>query len=301
MIIMTFYEEISANKTKSVVLIIIFFILVMALGYFFGFFFATPIFGLIIAFIIMVIMVLVGYYSGDSIILSMHKAKEIKKEDDPYLWNTVEGLSIAAQIPMPKVYIIEEDSPNAFATGRDPQHSSITVTSGLRKIMNRQELEGVLSHEMSHIKNFDIRYMMLITILVGVIALLSDFMLRSFLWGGARSGDRKGGGVLVLVFIAIGIILAILAPIIAQILRFAASRQREYLADASGTQLTRNPQGLANALKKIRDAKDKVVDTANKGTAHLFIENPLRGLKGVNNLFSTHPDINLRIAKLEKM
>ena len=126
---MTFYEEISANKTKSVVLIIIFFILVMALGYFFGFFFATPIFGLIIAFVIMVIMVLVGYYSGDSIILSMHKAKEIKKEDDPYLWNTVEGLSIAAQIPMPKVYIIEEESPNAFATGRDPKHSSITVTS----------------------------------------------------------------------------------------------------------------------------------------------------------------------------
>jgi len=208
---------------------------------------------------------------------------------------------MAAGIPTPRMYMIQEESPNAFATGRDPKHASITVTSGLRKSLNRQELEGVIAHEMSHIKNFDIRYMMLVTVLAGVVVLLSDFILRSFLWGGARSGDRKNGGGVFLVLILLGVALAILSPIIAQIIKFAASRQREYLADADGALLTRNPQGLANALKKIRDAKDKVVDDANKATSHLFIENPLRGLGGMNKLFSTHPDINVRIQKLESM
>ena len=295
------YDSIAHNKRNSVFIIIAFILIVGALSYFIGILFATPFIGLIIGLFFVIFMTLIGYYSGGSLILKMHHAKEVSKKDDPYLVNTVEGLALAAGIPMPKVYMIKEDSPNAFATGRDPKHASVTVTSGLRNIMNRQELEGVLAHEMSHIKNLDIRYMMLVTILAGVVALLSDFILRSFLWGGARSHQRRSGGGVLLVLILIGIALAVLSPIIAQIIKFAASRQREFLADASGALLTRNPSGLASALKKIRDAKDKVVDDANKATAHLFIENPLRGLGGMNQLFSTHPDINQRIQRLEKM
>ncbi len=294
------YDAITHNKRNSVFLILAFILIVGLLSYFLGIFFASPAIGLIFGFFFILVMMLIGYYGGNSLILAMHKAKEVHKKDDPYLVNTVEGLALAAGIPTPKIYMIEESSPNAFATGRDPKHASITVTSGLRSSLDRQELEGVIAHEMSHIKNFDIRYMMLVTILAGVVVLLSDFILRSFLFGGARSHNRKGGGIF-LILILLGIALAILSPIIAQIIKFAASRQREYLADASGAMLTRNPQGLANALKKIRDAKDKVVDDANKATAHLFIENPLRGLGGMNNLFSTHPDINQRIERLEKM
>lgn len=294
------YDAISSNKRNSVVLVIAFIIIALGLSYFLGFFFANAFVGLILGIIFIIIMMLIGFYGGDSLILSMHHAKEVSKKEDPYLVNTIEGLSLAAGIPVPKIYIIKENSPNAFATGRDPQHASITVTSGLREIMDRQELEGVIAHEMSHIKNFDIRYMMLVTILAGVVVLISDFILRSFLWGGARSHDRKSGGIGI-ALILIGLLLAILSPIVAQLIKLAASRQREYLADVSGTMLTRNPQGLANALKKIRDAKDKIVDDANKATAHLFIENPLRGLGGMNELFSTHPDINSRIKRLEEM
>ncbi len=294
------YDYISINKRNSVLIIIAFTLIIFALSYVLGALFGNSIIGLVLGFIIIIVMVLIGYYSGDSIILKMHKAKEVSKEDDPYLVNTVEGLAIAAGIPKPKVYMIKESSPNAFASGRGPEHASITVTTGLREALNREELEGVIAHEMSHIKNFDIRYMMLVAILAGSIVLISDFILRSFLWGGARSHDRKGGNV-VLVLILLGLALAILSPIIAQIIKFAASRQREYLADASGALLTRNPNGLANALKKIRDAKDKVVDDANKSTAHLFIENPLRGLGGINQLFATHPPINERIRRLEEM
>ena len=293
------YDAISDNKRNSIILIIAFIIIALGLSYFLGYLFDNAFIGLIFGILFVIIMTLIGYYSGDSLILSMHHAKEVSKKDDAYLVNTVEGLSIAAGVPTPKIYIINENSPNAFATGRDPKHASITVTTGLRNIMDRQELEGVLAHEMSHIKNLDIRYMMLVTILAGVVVLVSDFILRSFLWGGARSHDRKGGAGVILILI--GITLAILTPIVAQLIKFAASRQREYLADASGAMLTRNPQGLADALKKIRDAKDKVVDDANKATAHLFIENPLRGLGGMNNLFSSHPDINQRIKRLEGM
>ena len=189
------YDAISSNKRNSVVLVIAFIIIALGLSYFLGFFFANAFVGLIFGIIFIIIMMLIGFYGGDSLILSMHHAKEVSKKEDPYLVNTIEGLSLAAGIPVPKIYIIQENSPNAFATGRDPQHASITVTSGLREIMDRQELEGVIAHEMSHIKNFDIRYMMLVTILAGVVVLISDFILRSFLWGGARSHDRKSGGI----------------------------------------------------------------------------------------------------------
>jgi heat shock protein HtpX len=296
-----FYTEISANRWKTFFLLFLFSLVIIGLGAAFGQVLGKgmAITGMVIAFIISIIMITVSFYSGDKTVLSISRAKEVTKKDDPFLINTVEGLSIAAGIPMPKVYIIEETSINAFATGRDPEHASIAVTTGARKRLNRTELEGVLAHEMSHIKNFDIRYMMLVAVMVGVIVLFSDIMFRTFLWGGGNN-DRKGGGGAV--FIIIAIALAILAPIIAQLIRLAVSRKREYLADASGAQLTRYPPGLANALKKIRDDHDKVVDTANKATAHLYIENPLRNRRSfLNNMFSTHPDVNERIARLEAM
>ena len=247
-------------------------------------------------------MMLIGFYSGDQLILSMSNAKEVSKKEDPYLVNIIEGLAMAAGVPTPKVYMIQENSMNAFATGRDPQHASITVTSGLRKNMNREEIEGVVAHEMSHIKNYDIRLMMLTVVLVGVVVLLSDFLLRSFLWGPKSRDEKNGGGVIFLIAIIVGVILAILAPLIAELIKLAISRQREYLADSSAVLLSRNPEGLASALKKIKNDSDKMVDTANKATAHLYIENPLRKIGGsMNKLFSTHPPIEDRIKRLEAM
>lgn len=300
---MNIYDQISHNKRNSILLVTLFIVIIFVLGYVFGYIFATTTIGIVIAFFISFFMILIGYFLGDKLILSMSGAKQVTKKDDPYLVNTVEALSIGAGIPTPKVYVINENSMNAFATGRDPKHSVIAVTLGLRKNLNREELEGVLAHEMSHIKNYDIRMMMLVAILVGVIALLSDFMLRSFWWGPrSHKHNSRGSGGILLIVVLVGVILAILAPIIAQLIKFAVSRQREYLADSSGALLTKNPRGLANALKKIKNDKDKLVDTANKATAHLYIENPLRNLGGkVNHLFSTHPPIDLRIKRLEEM
>lgn len=302
-----FYSEISANNWKTVLLFVVFFILVFLFGAAFGAYIGDIIFGLVIAFIIGVIYSLIMYKSGAKTILATVKAKEVLKKDDPYLYHTVEGLSIAAGLKVPpKIYMIEEDSMNAFATGIKPEKSYICVTSGLRKRMNRQELEGVIAHEMSHIKNFDIKVMLLAAVLVGIVILLSDIIFRSFLFGGARGsrgGNRDSGGAQ-LILIAIAIVLAILAPIIAQLIKLAISRKREYLADASAVELTRNPSGLASALKKIKNDVDVKVDSANKATAHLFIENPLRHTKRKQlfaKMFSTHPPIDNRIRRLEGM
>jgi heat shock protein HtpX len=233
----------------------------------------------------------------------MSGAKEAQKPEHAYLINTVEGLSIAAGIPMPKVYVIEDTALNAFATGRDPKNSYVAVTSGLLKKLNRQELEGVLAHEISHIKNYDIRVMMLAAVMVGVTVLLSDFLLRSFLWGG-KDRDRENNQA-TLVLILIGFVLAILSPLIGEMMKLAISRKREFLADASAALITRHPKGLADALRKIKEDPDPLVDHANKATAHLYISTPFRkeGKKGswLQSLFSTHPDINERIKKLEEM
>ncbi|RMF55312.1 zinc metalloprotease HtpX [Candidatus Woesearchaeota archaeon] len=295
-----FYEEISKNKLKSYALMVFFSLLIIVLGYVFGeVFLGDYMFGMVFAFIIAIIYSLIAYHSGSNMILSLSHAKPVTKKDDPFYWNTVEGLSIAAGIPMPKIYMIQEESINAFATGKDPEHSAVCITSGARKRLNRAELEGVLAHEISHIKNYDIRFMMLVTVMIGIVALLSDFMLRSFLWGGGRRDSKSGGNVILIV---VALAMAILAPIIAQMIRFAISRKREFLADASGAKLTRYPKGLADALRKIKNDHDKVVDTANKATAHLYIENPLRNLKGgLNRMFSTHPPIDERIKALESM
>jgi heat shock protein HtpX len=300
-----FYSQITVNKWKSYFLLFFFalFIILFAYVISIAFFPGFTITILILAFIFSIVYILIAFNSGDKMVLAATHAKEVKKKDDPFLVNTVEGLAIAAGIPKPKVYLIKEDSINAFAAGKDPKHASVTVTSGARHRLNRQELEGVIAHEISHVKNYDVRMMVLVAVLVGVIVLISDIMLRSFIWGGAgRRGGGEGGGQARLIMIVIAIGLAILAPIIAQLIKLAISRKREYLADANGALLTRYPPGLANALKKIRDDHDKVVDTANRGMAHLFIENPLRHTKRMfSGLFSTHPPINDRIKRLQSM
>ncbi|MFH1210676.1 MAG: zinc metalloprotease HtpX [archaeon] len=296
------YEEIASNKRKSYFLIFVFFILVIALGLVFGLYFNNIYFGAILAFLFSIVYFLISYYSGDRMILAVSHARPVEKKDYPHLYNTVEGLAIAAGTPMPKIYVIDDTAINAFATGRDPKHASITVTKGAVQKLNRQELEGVIGHEMSHIKNFDIRLMMLTAVLIGVTVLLSDIILRSFIYGAGRRDDRREGGNITIIFILVGLALAILAPIVAKMMQLAISRKREYLADADGALITRYPQGLADALKKIKNDKDPLVDSANKATAHLYIANPLRNIKGfMNNLFSTHPPIEERIKRLEAM
>ena len=295
------YDEISSNKRNSIILISVFLVIIILLGYVIGAYLGSMILGPIIAFLFSITFILISYYTGDKLILSMSSAKEVSKKDQPYLVNTIEGLAIAAGIPTPKIYIIEDSAINAFASGRDPKHAAITVTIGALKRLNREELEGVIGHEMSHIKNYDVRFMMLTVMLVGIIVLLSDLIFRMF-WFGPRRNNEKGAGGVLLIILVLGLVLAILSPLIAQLLKFSISRKREFLADANGALLTRNPGGLANALKKIRDDKEPLVEASNKATAALFIENPLRKVGGkINSLFSSHPDINLRIQKLEKM
>ena len=300
---MGIYEEINSNKRRSYILIFCFLIFIIFLGLVIGVFYGNLYFGIILALVIGTIYFLISYYGGANAILTMTRAKEAKKPEYAHLINTVEGLSIAAGLAKPpKVYVIEDDALNAFATGRDPEHSAITVTTGLLKKLNRLELEGVIAHEMSHIKNFDIRVMMLAAVMVGMTVLLSDFLLRSFLWG--RGGSRdKDSNQLTIVFILVGLALAILSPFIGEAIKLAISRKREYLADASGAILTRYPKGLADALKKIKEDPDPLVDHANKATAHLFISTPFRKSKGsfMQKIFSTHPPIDERIARLEKM
>jgi heat shock protein HtpX len=299
---MGIYEEITWNKRKSYLLIFFFMVFVILIGFVVGFFYGSTYFGVGLALVIGIIYFLVSYYGGAKAILAMTKAKEATKPKYTHLINTVEGLTIAAGLAKPpKVYVIDDSALNAFATGRSPEHSSITVTTGLLEKMNRLELEGVIAHEMSHIKNFDIRVMMLAAVMVGITVLLSDFLLRSFLWG--RGGRNKEGGQLTFVFIIVGIALAILAPLVGEAIKLAISRKREYLADASGALLTRYPKGLADALKKIKGDPDPLVDHANKATAHLFISTPFRKSKRsfMKKLYSTHPPIDDRIKRLEGM
>ncbi len=292
----SFYEHIASNKRKSVFLVALVIGFIIFLGYVIGLLFVTPIVGVSIAVIVSIIFILFAYYSGDNLILSATGARLATKQEFPYLVNTVEGLSIAAGLPMPKVYVIDDPNPNAFATGRDPKHASVAVTTSLLETMNRSELEGVLAHEMSHVKNYDVRYMLLTTVLVGIIVLLADFMTRAMFFSG--SNRNREGGNLNVILIVVALILAILSPIFAQLIVFAVSRKREYLADASGAMLTRHPQGLAGALKKLRDHKVVKTKLANKALAQLYISNPFRN---AGSWFSTHPPIEDRIKKLEAM
>jgi len=296
------YNQIDSNKRNSVFLIVIFFAVLLGVGYAFDYFYGVegvPYAGLIIAAVISLLMTSVSYFKGDKIALASVGAKPITKEENSYVHNMVENLCITAGTPTPKVYIIEDPAINAFATGRNPEMSSIAVTRGAIEKLKNEELEGVLAHELSHIKNYDIRFMMLVAVLVGTIAILANIFLRmSFLGGGrGKSKGGKGGGHPAILII--GLVFIVLSPIIAQLIKFAISRKREYLADASGALLTRYPEGLANALEKIKN-ENLQMKKASKATAHLFIDNPLSGKK-VRNAFSTHPPIEDRIEKLRSM
>jgi heat shock protein HtpX len=300
------YEQISRNKWKSAALVVFFMGLIFLLTWFFEYVTGWGKGGLALALLVAMGMAAVGYYQSDRIVLGISRAKPVTKEEYPYLYNVVEGLAIAAGVPTPKCYVIDDTAPNAFATGRKPETAVICVTTGLLQKLNRVELEGVVAHEMSHIKNYDIRLQTLVVVMAGVVVLLSDWMLRSFWWGGGRRRGRSrsgGGGAAGGVFLLVGLGLAVLSPIIATLIQLAISRKREFLADASGAMLTRYPAGLASALRKI-SADTEPLEAANKATAHLYIVNPLKNVgsgRGINRLFSTHPPIAERIAALEKM
>ncbi|MFA6524753.1 MAG: M48 family metallopeptidase [Patescibacteria group bacterium] len=296
------YNQIDSNKRKSITLIILFVVIVALIGWAFGAMTDLGYTGLIFAIIFAVSTSMYGYYSGDKVALWTSGARQITSEENPYVYRMVENLSITAGIPVPKVHIITDSTINAFATGRDPEHASIAVTTGAVEKLENEELEGVLAHELSHIKNYDIRLMTLVIICVGIIALLSNWFFRISFFGGRKS-SREGGGQIQLVIMVIGIILLIFAPIIAQLIKLAVSRKREFLADASGALLTRYPAGLANALEKIENQNVEPMLRANNSTAHLFISNPFgqRARKGLAKLFLTHPPIEERVTALRAM
>jgi len=295
------WEQITRNRVKSTLLVVFFVAFVIFIGWIFG---KTTVWGPaapILAAIIAGVMAFAGYYNSDKIVLAISRARPATKQEFPYLHNTVEGLAIAAGLPVPKLYVIDDTAPNAFATGRNPEHSAIAVTTGLLQKLNRAELEGVVAHEMAHIADYDTLLMTLTVVMVGTVALVSDWMLRSFLWGGGRRRRDVGGGQTGAILMVVALVLAILAPVIAQLIRLAISRRREFLADANSARLTRYPEGLASALEKISSDREPL-EVANKATAHLYIANPLKDIGGtINGLFSTHPPVENRIAALRAM
>jgi heat shock protein HtpX len=301
------YEQIASNRRRTWILIAGAVLLLGAVGYALGLWAGSGPVGLVVASVIALVMAVGSYRFGDRVVLASARAKEVTPQDQPRLHNIVEGLTIAAGIPKPRVYLVPEAAPNAFATGRDPEHASIAVTEGLLQTMNRVELEGVVGHELSHVVDRDILVGTVVATLAGAVILLSEFFTRTWWWGGLRGrrgGDRSGGGVEAIIF-AIGVILLVLAPIFAQIIRFSVSRQREYLADAQGALLTRYPPGLASALRKIGAASAIPMHSANNATAHLWLNQPSRvqgeGVGSLERLFSTHPPIEDRIRRLEEM
>ena len=309
------YDLISKNKRESWILIFSFLIVISLLGFVFAQVYKDSAI-LYFAVGFSVFSALISYYFSDSITLALSHAQEIDRNANPELYRIVENLCITAGLPTPKIYIIDDSAPNAFATGRDPQHAVVCVTTGILQKLEKRELEGVISHELSHIGNYDIRVMTLVVVLVGTITLLADFFLRARWLGGKRSNDSNSGNLGQWLFI-IGIILALLSPIIATLIKLAVSRQREYLADASGALLTRYPEGLARALEKI-DRDQEPLEVANKATAHLYIVNPFHEDRGPSDalgatssahggrswfagMFNTHPPIADRVKRLRGM
>ena len=303
----TFHQQIRQNKRRSILLMAVVVLLFAVLAWFFGFYLAgdpanalwfVPIGGIIAAFIS-----LGALFGGDSMILGISRAREVTDSDEPQLLNVVRELSLAADLPEPRVYVIEDAALNAFATGRDPDHASVAVTRGLLQRLDREELQGVIGHELAHVANYDIRFSLLVGVLVGSIAMMADILARMTIWGSMSRGRRSsgsGGGGQVLIFF-LGLIVAILAPLFARLVQMAVNRQREYLADATSVELTRNPYGLERALAKLATDTEKL-QGANKATQHLYVVNPVKKLDhSARGLFSTHPAIVDRINRLRKL
>lgn len=302
----TFYAQIAANKRQSVLLVLIVAALLGLLAFAIGYGVtgssaaSVPIFAGVV---ILSLLVAVGtLYAGDGLVLAASQAHEVGEGDAPQLVNVVRELAIAADVPMPRVYVIDDSAPNAFATGRDPRHASVAITTGLLDKLDREELQGVIGHELSHVRNYDIRFTLLVGVLVGSVALLADMFLRFTFWGGGRSRSREGGGggAQALIFV-LALVLAIVAPIAARLVQLAVSRQREYLADASSVEVTRNPRGLQRALLKIA-GDNEVLEVANRATQHLYIVNPIKKFEErASGLFSTHPPIIDRVNRLRAL
>lgn len=300
----TAWDHVSQNKFKTFLIMFFFALFTVGIVYIFGRAFGFGESGALgfvgMALIATGIMNFVSYYFSDKIVLGISGAKPIDEKSNKELYRIVENLCIASGLPVPKIYIIEDSAPNAFATGRDPKHATVVFTTGILQKLNKQELEGVAAHELSHVGNRDTLVMTVVSVLVGTIALLADWFMHSMWYGGHdRDSDSKGNAL----FMVLAVVAAILAPIIAQLIQLAVSRRREFLADASGVLITRYPQGLASALKKISADKEPL-EVANRGTAHLYIINPLKGseIKGfLIGLFNTHPPVEARIKALQEM
>ncbi len=295
----SFFDEIARNRLRSALLLAVFFLLFTGVVYLFALFLGAGPFGLVVSAVLVALYAAFTYYAGDRIVLAVSRAQKADPKQYRYLYDVIEGLSSASQISMPAVYIINDPSPNAFATGRNRKHASVAVTTGLLSVMDKRELQGVIAHEMSHIADNDILYMLVAVVFAGTIGMIAAMIRNSILFGGLR-GDRRDGGAIVLVALVVGL----LAPLFALLLRLAISRRREYMADANGARLTRDPHALASALGRIRDysksPRAAPVMHANDITANLYFSNPLRA-GNVANLFSTHPPIEERIKRLEHM
>ncbi len=289
----TLYTEQSKNVTKTWLLMTVFFVVVIFVGWYISFYYNSP--GILyFAVILSLVMNVVSYWNSDKIVMAITGARPVAMEQDPELFRIVENLAITAGLPMPKLYVMDDPQPNAFATGRDKNHAAVAVTSGLRAILERSELEGVIAHELAHVGNRDTLLSTVVVVLVGLISILADFFTRSLLWG-RRGRDSRAGGALAIV----GLVFVILSPIVATLIQLAISRKREFLADASGALLTRYPEGLASALRKI-SAYQAPMRRANNAVAHLFISNPFGGksVAGIAKLFMTHPPVEERIKAL---
>lgn len=296
------YNEINHNKRVSWLIILLFIVLIVLLGYFFGEVSDLGYAGVFMGLLIALPSALIGYYTSDQMVLFMAGAKLVEKKDNPTLYNTVENLAIAAGLPAPKIYLIQDEALNAFATGRDPNHAAVAITTGLLNKLEKVELEGVMAHELSHIKNFDTRLSMIVVVFVGLVSVLADLFWRGGFWRGRSNRKSSGGGILLI----IGLIFIILSPIAAKILQMSLSRNREYLADADAALITRFPDGLAKALQKITE-QEGILLCQNSAMNHLYIVSPLDSLEGrkqkgwFDGWFATHPPIVERIKRLESM
>jgi len=308
MAVETFHTLIARNKRNSLLLIGGFMLFFVVLGVVIGMVWSggDVWFGVVVAGIaagVAFVLTLLSFYGGSSVLLGMSQAREIRKADDPQLFNVVEELCLAGGIPMPKIYVIDDTAMNAFATGRDPEHASVAITKGLRQRLTRDELQGVMAHELSHVRHYDILYATLMAVMVGTLVMLCDVFLRSLWFGGGSRRRRRrdeGGGAMVILLI-IAVVLAIISPILARIIQMALSRQREYLADAGSVELTRNPDGLADALAKLA-ADEEVLEVANRATAPLYIVHPIKKFEQrSSSIFDTHPPIKERIRRIKSL